>query len=153
MKLYRIGWRSNKNNRNQWERIMLANITVREFMTPNPIVFRPNTDIYGAIRKLLEHKTTGAPVVDEHGNIVGAFSELDCLRIAMTAAYHEDMGGKVSEMMTKDVTCIDADASILEAAELFSRSSLRHFPVLEDGKLVGVISRVDVLKALVAIRK
>ena len=130
---------------------MLANISVREYMTPNPIVFRPNMDAFEAIRKLLEHKTTGAPVVDEHGKVIGAFSELDCLRIVATAAYYEDMGGKVSEFMTQDVTTIDADASIVEVAELFAKSSLRHFPVLEDGILIGVISRVDVLKALLAI--
>jgi len=132
---------------------MLANITVREYMTPNPIVFRPNMDVYQAIRKLLEQKTTGAPVVDDHGKVIGAFSELECLHIVVTSAYHEDMGGKVSEYMTKDVTTVDADASIVEVAELFANSPLRHFPVMEDGKLVGVISRVDVLKALVAIRK
>lgn len=131
---------------------MLTNITVREYMTPSPVFFRPNTDVYEAIRKLLDHKITGAPVVDEHGKVVGAFSELDCLRITLTSTYHEDMGGKVSEQMTKDVTTIDADASICEAAEMFSKSMLRHFPVIEDGKLVGVISRVDILKALISIR-
>ena len=132
---------------------MLANISVREYMTPNPIVFRPNMDVYEAIRKLLDQRTTGAPVVDDHGKVIGAFSELDCLRIVVTSAYYEDMGGKVSEYMTQDVTVVDADASIVEVAELFAKSNLRHFPVMEDDKLVGVISRVDVLKALVAIRK
>lgn len=132
---------------------MLANISVREYMTPNPIVFRPNMDVYEAIRKLLEHRTTGAPVVDEQGKVIGAFSELECLHIVVTSAYYEDMGGKVSEYMTEDVTTVDADASIVEVAELFANSRLRHFPVMEEGKLVGVISRVDILKALVAIRK
>jgi len=131
---------------------MLANISVREYMTPNPVVFRPNMDVYEAIRKLLEQRTTGAPVVDDHGKVIGAFSELDCLRIVATSAYHEDMGGKVSEYMTKDLTLMDVDDSIVDAAEKFAKSSLRHFPVMENGKLVGVISRVDVLKALVAIR-
>ena len=131
---------------------MLAEISVRQYMTPNPVVFRPNMDVYEAIRKLLEQRTTGAPVVDEHGKIIGAFSELDCLRIVVTSAYYEDMGGKVSEYMTPEVTTVDVDASIVEVADMFAKSQLRHFPVLEEGKLVGVISRVDVLKALVAIR-
>jgi CBS domain-containing protein len=130
---------------------MLANITVREYMTPNPVVFKPDTDVFEAIHKLMEQRTTGAPVVDG-GKIVGAFSELDCLRIVVNSAYYEDMGGKVSEHMTKDVTVIDANASIVEVAELFAKSSLRHFPVMEGGKLIGVISRVDILKALLAIR-
>jgi CBS domain-containing protein len=129
---------------------MLAKITAGEYMTSNPVFFKPNTDVFEAIRKLLEHKITGAPVLDEHGKVVGAFSELDCLRITLNSTYYEGMGGKVSEFMTQDVTSIDADTSILELAEMFSKSTLRHFPVTDNGKLVGVISRVDVLKALLS---
>jgi len=129
---------------------MLAKITVGEYMTSNPVFFRPGTDVFEAIRKLLERKITGAPVLDEQGKIVGAFSELDCLRITLNSTYYEGMGGKVSEYMTKDVTTVDADTSILELAEMFSKSLLRHFPVTDNGKLVGVVSRVDVLKALLS---
>jgi CBS domain-containing protein len=131
---------------------MLANITVGEYMTANPVFFRPNTNVMDAIHKLLEIKSTGAPVLDESGKLVGAFSELDCLRITVHTAYHEDMGGKVSEFMTQDVTWVNKETSILEVAELFTKSSLRHFPVIENGKLVGVISRVDVLKALLSVK-
>ena len=60
---------------------MLANITVREYMTPNPIVFRPNMDVYQAIRKLLEQKTTGAPVVDDHGKANDQLMQIAVLRI------------------------------------------------------------------------
>ncbi|WP_045226025.1 CBS domain-containing protein [Methyloterricola oryzae] len=131
---------------------MLAKISVSEYMTPHPVVFKPDMDVYEAIRKLLEIKSTGAPVVDDHGKVVGAFSELDCLRMVVNSSYYEDMGGKVSEFMTNDVTVVDSEASIVEVAELFAKSTLRHFPVIDEGKLVGVISRVDVLKALIAIR-
>jgi CBS domain-containing protein len=139
------------HNKKRGDQYMLANITVREYMTPNPIVFHPETDVYEAIHKLMEFRTTGAPVVDAHNKVIGAFSELDCLRLVVNCAYHEDMGGKVSEHMTTDVTTVDANASIVEVAELFAKSSLRHFPVKDNGKLVGVISRVDILKALLAI--
>jgi CBS domain-containing protein len=132
---------------------MLANITVKDYMTTNPVVFKPDKDVFESIRKLLDYRTTGAPVVDEAGKVVGAFSELDCLRLVAASNYYEDMGGKISEFMTTDVTTVSDDASIVEVADLFANSSLRHFPVMdEDGKLVGVISRVDVLKALMAIR-
>jgi len=131
---------------------MLANLTVGEYMTSNPVFFKPGTNVMDAINKLLEIKSTGAPVLDESGKLVGAFSELDCLRITVHTAYHEDMGGKVSEFMTTDVTAVDRETSILEVAELFTKSTLRHFPVIENGKLIGVISRVDVLKALLAVK-
>jgi len=131
---------------------MLANISVGEYMTSNPVFFRPTTNVMDAIHKLLDIKSTGAPVLDESGKVVGAFSELDCLRITVNSAYHEDMGGKVSEFMTQDVTTVNKETSILEVAELFTKSPLRHFPVIENGKLVGVISRVDVLKALLSVK-
>ena len=130
---------------------MLANIAVNQYMTSNPIVFRPEMEVYEAIQKLLDHKITGSPVVDALNKVIGAFSEVDCLKITTAAAYYEEMAGKVSEYMTADVTTVDVETSILEAADLFSRSPLRHFPVMKDGKLVGVISRVDILKALLSI--
>lgn len=130
---------------------MLKKIAVKEYMSSNPITFKPDTDVYQAIRKLLEHKITGAPVVDEQGNVLGSFSEMDCMRIALTSSYYEDMGGKVSEYMSTDIKFVDADTSIVDVAEMFINSKLRHFPVVEEDRLIGVISRVDVLQALLAL--
>lgn len=129
---------------------MLANLTVHEHMTPNPLVFGPDTDVFSAVRELISHKITGAPVMDAKGKLVGLFSELDCMRIAVSASYHEEMPGKVGACMTTDIKAVDGDTSILEVAETFAQSNLRTLPVIEEGRLVGVISRVDVLKALVA---
>lgn len=129
---------------------MLAKITVGEFMTTNPVFFKPSTNVFEAIRKLLENKITGAPVLDDQGKVIGSFSELDCLRITVDCLYHEGMGGKVSEFLTPDVTTVDRNTSIWEVADKFSKSPVRHFPVMENGKLIGVISRVDVLKALLS---
>lgn len=128
---------------------MLAKLTVREYMTPNPVVFKPETDIFEAIRKLMAHKITGAPVVDGQGRILGLFSELDCMKVVARAAYFEEMPGSVQDSMTTDLEEVVGNTSIVELADIFARSSLRQLPVIDDGKLVGVISRVDVLKALV----
>lgn len=130
---------------------MLANITVREHMTTNPLTFTPETDVFAAIRELIHHKITGAPVLDGKGKLVGVFSEVDCMRIAVSACYHEEMPGKVKEFMTTDFHAIEAETSILEVADLFAKTPLRNLPVVEDGHLIGVISRVDVLKALMRI--
>lgn len=130
---------------------MLANISVREHMTANPMTFSPDLDVFGAIRELIGNKITGAPVVDGKGKLVGVFSELDAMRIAVEACYHEEMPGKVKEFMTTDFKSVNGETSILEVAEIFTKSSLRNLPVVEEGHLIGVISRVDVLKALVSI--
>ncbi len=130
---------------------MLTNITVKQHMSTNLVTFTPKMDVYEAIRKLLDHKITGAPVVDQAGKIVGVFSEMDCLRIALSSTYYEDMGGKVAEYMTRDFKPVEADTSILEVADMFTKTNMRHFPVVEDEKLIGVISRVDVLRAFLSI--
>jgi len=131
---------------------MLANLTVREYMTPNPVIFTPETDVFAAIRELISRKITGAPVIDTKGKLVGVFSELDCLKITLESAYHEGMPGKVGEFMTTDFQAVDDENSIAEVAEMFTKTNLRQFPVVEEGRLVGIISRVDVLKALVKLR-
>ena len=130
---------------------MLRNITVRDHMATSLITFTPDTGVFDAIRQLLKHKITGAPVVDENGRLLGSFSEMDCLHVVLDAAYHEEMGGKVGEYMNKNLVTVSPDDSIIEVAERFQKSLLRHFPVVEDGNLIGLISRVDILRALVSI--
>lgn len=130
---------------------MLANLTVREYMTANPAVFSPETDVFAAIRELINRKITGAPVVDAKGKLVGVFSEVECMKVTLSAAYHEEMPGKIAEFMTTDFQAVDGETGIAEVADLFTKSNLRQFPVVEEGHLIGVISRVDILKALLKV--
>lgn len=139
------------HNNKQEGKNMLANLTVREHMTPNPLVFDPDMDVFAAIRELLSHKITGAPVVDAKGKLVGLFSEVECMKVTVGASYHEEMPGKIKEHMTKEFQAVDVETSIVEAAEMFMKSAQRNFPVLENGHLAGVISRVDILKVLLKI--
>jgi CBS domain-containing protein len=128
---------------------MLAKLTARDYMTKNPFVLKPDTDVFEAIRQFIERKITGVPVVDESGQLVGLFSELDCMKAVATASYFEEMPGKIGDLMTTEFQRVPPTISIVELAELFSQATLRQFPVVDEGKLVGVISRVDVLRALV----
>ena len=128
---------------------MLAKLTARDYMTKNPFVLKPDTDVFEAIRQFIERKITGVPVVDESGQLVGLFSELDCMKAVATASYFEEMPGKIGDLMTTEFQHVPPTISIVELAELFSQAALRQFPVVEGEKLVGIISRVDVLKALV----
>lgn len=128
---------------------MLKKITVKDYMAASLVTFAPDMDILDAINHLVEKKISGAPVVDEQGNLVGILSEKDCMKVALNASYHEELGGKVSEFMTRDVKTVDADMSIVELAELFYTTPLRRYAVFdEENRLVGQISRRDVLRAL-----
>jgi predicted transcriptional regulator len=100
------------------------------------------------MRILRDNEITGAPVVDEQGNLVGILAEKDCFKVAFTSSYHREPGGWVSEFMSRDVRTIDAEEDIIEVAEMFLNSRYRRFPVMAHGRLVGLISRADVLRAL-----
>lgn len=130
---------------------MLAKITVADYMTKHLVTLTKETNIFDAIKKLLAHRITSAPVLDQHGHLVGMFSENDVMRVVAENVYDQGMGGKVGEFMTKDVIRIESDAFIVDVAEKFQQSKDRSFPVFEDTDLVGIVSRTDVLRALASL--
>jgi CBS domain-containing protein len=121
---------------------------VKNYMTGKLVTFHPDTDVLDAIHELVEHGIAGAPVTDNRGNLVGMLSELDCMKVALHAGYHGDWGGPVSDYMSGDIETVDADMSIIDLAQLFLEKPYRRYPVIKDHRLVGQISRRDVLRAL-----
>lgn len=121
---------------------------IEQYMATELVSFGPNDDIIAAMRTLLDRQLSGAPVLDSSGQVIGVLSQKDCLEIVYNTAYHKDWGGQVEQYMNRQVEHIDADCSILEAAEIFLHSSYRRFPVLRAGQLVGQISRHDIMRAL-----
>ncbi|MGB5246291.1 MAG: CBS domain-containing protein, partial [Woeseia sp.] len=72
----------------------------------------------------------------------------DCMKVVLTSGYHGEPGGPVSDLMVTDVKTVDASMSIFDLAELFMKSGYRRYPVMKENRLVGQISRRDVLRAL-----
>jgi len=126
----------------------LKSSTVKDYMSGRLVTFKPTTDVLDAIHELVRHRIAGAPVLDNHGNLVGMLSELDCMKIALSAGYHGEHGGPVSEYMSEDTETVDAEMSIIDLAQKFLESGFRRYPVVKDNRLVGQISRRDVLRAL-----
>lgn len=127
---------------------MPKSVTVRDYMTANLVTLTPSREILRAVHLLVHHNISGAPVVDDHGNLVGMLSERDCMKVALSARYHNEYAGRVSEFMSQGVETVDADTGILEVAERFLNERYRRFPVVQDNRLVGQISRRDVLRAI-----
>ena len=75
---------------------MPKSIKVRDCMTRHPVSFRADTDFMRAIELLLEHRLSAAPVVDEHGLLIGLLSEGDCLRGMLSGSYYDAVGGTVA---------------------------------------------------------
>lgn len=101
-----------------------------------------------AVHLLVDKDISGLLVVDGKGELIGVLTERDCIAVALQSGYFDEAGGDVRSYMTAQVNTIDPDASMMDLAETFSRASFRRCPVIEDGKLVGLICRRDVLRAL-----
>lgn len=122
--------------------------TVADIMTTRLIAFAPDMNVHEAIRILLEQRISGAPVVDAAGALVGVLSKKDCLKIVFSSRYHDDWGGPVRDFMSTPVETLDATMDLVSAVQCFLGSHFRRFPVLRDGRLVGQVSRYDILKSL-----
>ena len=123
---------------------------VRDYMSTKLITFTPDIDIRLAIQTLLKHKISGAPVIDEQGILVGMLSEKDCIRVLIDGPYNQrpSAQGDVGDYMSRKIKTITAGSRIMDAAYQFVHTPYRRFPVLDNGKLVGQISRRDVLRAI-----
>jgi CBS domain-containing protein len=124
--------------------------TVREFMDRYVDTLSPDTDIMEAVDFLVEKRVTGAPVTNTKGELVGMLTELDCLKLLThgDAKAHEAPKGKVKDFMTRDVQTIPPTMDVYYAAGLFMNVPYRRFPVIDNGRIVGAITRFDILRAV-----
>ena len=121
---------------------------VRDFMTTELLTLRPQDDAIDAISKLLKHRFAGAPVVDEDNNFLGIFSEHYSMRLLINSALEQMPSSSVQAFMNTDrERLIDEDTDMLEVAQMFLDTHYRRLPVVRDGKLVGQVSRRDVVTA------
>jgi CBS domain-containing protein len=111
-------------------------IPVKEVMTTEVISFQEDTPLEEIAERLSESRITGAPVVTDDGFVVGIVSEVDVF---------SRRGGVARDLMSPHVISITEDTGIDEAARLLAGERIRRLPVLKNGRLVGLISRSDVL--------
>jgi CBS domain-containing protein len=126
-------------------------VTARDLMATRLVTLAPETDVLRAMRTLLDEGISGAPVVDEHGNLVGMLTQRDCLDVGLVGVYHREPAGRVREYMKFPVETLPATATLAEILEAFRGSRYRRFPVVEANRLIGQISRRDTLPALLAL--
>ncbi|MDN3665212.1 CBS domain-containing protein [Algibacter miyuki] len=144
----------------QGARKQQANVTqdialkVSDYMTRDLITFSPNQSIESVMQKLITHRISGGPVVNEKNELIGVISEGDCIKqISESRYYNMPMHDKTIENhITKNVDTIDGNMNIFDAANAFLSAKRRRFPIVENGKLVGQISQKDVLKAAMALK-
>ena len=121
---------------------------VRDCMSRKVVSFDVKDDVGDVVAVLLENKITGAPVLDENRNVIGFISEQDCIKEMLNTAFYCDLTANAGDVMIKEVLTVDVDTSISELAEQLTTNKPKMYPVVEQGKLVGIISRSDVLQEL-----
>lgn len=123
--------------------------TVKQYMDTEVHRLAPSDDILSAVRLLIQKSVTGAVVVDEQGGCVGLLTERDCLRLLTHGGVDADVpSGAVSAYMSAPEHVVPSSANIYFVAGLFLSSTGRRIPVVDDGIVVGVITRKDVLRAI-----
>jgi CBS domain-containing protein len=119
--------------------------TVRKYMDTSLDCIAPEMDIRDAVDFLLEHRVTGAPVVKD-GELVGILSEKDCLRLlTQEEGAHR---GTVADYMIRNVVTIPSTMDIYFAAGIFLKNTFRRMPVVDGRRVVGQITRRDILRAI-----
>ncbi|WP_293387397.1 CBS domain-containing protein [Nevskia sp.] len=126
----------------------LDSVKVRDYMTTKLVTFRPDMEVMHAVHTLVEKGISGAPVVDAKGNLVGILSQRDCLEVALTAAQDTCIAGPVAQYMSEKPVTVDPETNLTQLATMFTTAPFRRYPVIENGQLVGQISRSDVLRAI-----
>ncbi len=126
-------------------------LSAAEIMTRDLVLFRPEQSVRAAIDLLLRHRISGGPVVDHDGLFLGTLSEGDCLRAMATGSYDGDPSGAerlVGDLMNRQPPTIAADTDIFAIVQAFVRNDVRRLPVLVEGRVIGQVSRRDVLRAI-----
>jgi CBS domain-containing protein len=125
-------------------------------MTAGLVTLTPEMSAVEAAEVLLRHAISGAPVVSPDGRLLGLLSEFDCLQAVASAEYEMDLhdtSETVRDLMTQSCHTVPPDLDLYGVAHAFVQLRVRRFPVVEDGRLIGQVSRRDVLKAAVRIRR
>lgn len=130
---------------------------VRDRMTPNPHTISSDTPVAEALSLMRQRKVRRLPVVDKKGRLAGIISEKDLLYASPSPATSlsvYEVGYllsklQVKEIMTKKITTISPDAPLEEAARVMVDHSVSGLPVIEDGKLIGIITETDVFKTII----
>ncbi|MDO8886021.1 CBS domain-containing protein [Candidatus Oleimmundimicrobium sp.] len=150
----------------------MKNMKAKDIMEANVITIHENTSVKEAAQILLDNKIGGAPVVDDDGDVVGMVTEDDLIMrdvklnfptylhfldgyiyLGSLKKFEEGLkkavGAKVKEVMSENIICVNEDDSVKDAATILVDKKIGRVPVLKGKKLVGIITKADIMKTIV----
>lgn len=128
-------------------------ILVKDYMRPLAVTFSPRSRVEEVVEGLLQHRVTGAPVIDDQQKLVGFVSEQDCIKEMLNDSYYGQDHQLAEDVMRTNVLFATPDTDIMQLAEKMLQERPKLYPVCDDGKLVGLITRSDVLRCLSEVRR
>ncbi len=126
----------------------MHSILVKDYMDHNAHAILSTTNIKDAVEYMLKDGVIGLPVIDSDEQVVGYVSEQDCIKEMLNDAFFCEEPAEVTAVMKSEVVSVAPDTSIVEIAQSMVERRPKNYPVISDGRLVGVISRSHILKAL-----
>ena len=127
----------------------MESIKVADYKNKRPVTFKVDMTIAEAVERFLHSHQIGGPVIDNHKHVVGFLSEQDCLARMLEATYLGESHCTVNEMMHNEPLTVTPNDSVLDLAQQMKGHKPKLYPVVdEEGRLLGIISRSDVLKAI-----
>ena len=124
-------------------------LSAKDIMTTQVICIHKDTPIYEAVDLMVTNSITGIPVIENDSMLVGILSEQDVLRLFQT--YEKEKDKTVSEFMTQPAIHFEEDECIGDICSCMMQNSIRRVPITSNGKVVGVISRSDILRQIVSL--
>ncbi|GKW49207.1 CBS domain-containing protein [Halomonas sp. NCCP-2165] len=130
-----------------------APTTVREIMSRDCYRVRGNASVSNLVEGLALHRLPGAPVVDDRDHLIGFISEQDVLGKLLESTYLNDEPPLVKELMRHEVLSVTPNKSITDLAQEMLGTKPKVYPVVEQERLVGIVTRRDVIHAILRMRK
>jgi CBS domain-containing protein len=145
----------------------------RDVMVSPVITMKPSSSVKEVAKTFLERRISAVPVVDDQGKLVGIVSDGDLMHRAeagtqrqrpwwlrlltaeetLAAEYVKAHARKVADVMTRDVITATADTPLYEIAALLEKNSIKRVPIVENGQLVGIVSRANLIQGVASTRK
>jgi len=130
---------------------------VRDWMTPDPVTIGPKTTVPEAHKLMKEHDFRRLPVVDDHGRLIGIVTLSDLREAGPSPATSLSIFElnyllaqlTIDKIMTRDVVTVSPDATIRDAANLMLKHEVGALPVMENGRLIGIITESDIFRVIV----
>jgi len=126
----------------------MQRVTVNDITAHHPVAIKRGTSLPEAVDTLVNHHLPGLPVVNDANHVIGFISEQDCLHHLLEETYYDQGSPSVDDVMTANAVTVEPDMLLIDLAQRLLRLRPKTFPVVQEGQLVGMVTRTHVVDAL-----